>query len=423
MCSFSNATLKVSLAMAQGNPNLLRDFCWATKKSLENQADVSLTLAKHLLLNTDKNSNVVFSPISIQVILGMIAAGSSGQTLEQLLFFLKATSIDEVHYIYSHIVHLVFANGSLPGGPCLSIANFVWLEQTLFMKQSFKQVLDTYMACCHEVDFKNKAEEVRNLVNSWVETQTRSLVKQILPPYSVDKDTKLILANALYFKGDWSCEFDASRTMHLDFHLLNGNSIQVPFMTRNKKRQLSAFDGFKVLKLPYKQGGNQSSSEPSFSMYIYLPDAKDGLPALVQRAGSEPRFLDRYIPYQEINAGMFWIPKFKFEYEIELTGVMKSLGLTFPFTPDFYTGCREMVHDPAPLYVSKMYHKSFIEVDESGTEAAAATVAVMGFGSCAIPIQELRIDFVADHPFLYVIRENNTGIVQFIGQVLNPSTT
>lgn len=407
--------------MAQQNPHLLRQFCCTTQTSLQNQVDVSLTLAKHLLLKNGKDSNVVFSPISIQVILGMLAGGSSGQTLEQLLYFLKATSVDEVHYIYSHIVHLVFANGSLPGGPCLSIANFVWLEQTLFMKPSFKQVLDTYMACCHQVDFKNKAEEVRNIVNSWVETQTRSLVKQILPPGSVDETTRLILANAIYFKGNWSCEFDASRTRHFDFHLLNGYSIQVPFMTRNKKRQLSAFDGFKVLKLPYKQGGNPSSGGPSFSMYIYLPDAQDGLPALVERAGSEPRFLDRYIPYQEISAGMFWIPKFKFEYEIELSGVLKSLGLFLPFEPE--VGFREMVHDPMPLFVSKVFHKSFIEVDESGTEAAAATVAVMGFGGCAIPVQELRIDFVADHPFLYVIRENNTGIVQFIGQVLNPSTT
>ncbi|KAL6514152.1 hypothetical protein OROHE_019139 [Orobanche hederae] len=245
--------------MAQGNPNfVLREFCWATRKSLENQADVSLNLAKYILLNNGKDLNAVFSPISIQVILGMLAGGSSGQTLEQLLFFLKATSIDEIHYIYSHIVHLVFAKGSLPGGPCLSVANFIWLEQTLSMKPYFKQVLDSlYKACCQQVDFRNKAEEVRNSVNSWVETQTRGLVKQILPSGSVDGTTELILANAIYFKGEWSCEFDASRTIHFDFHLLNGYSIQVPFMTSNKERELSAFDGFKVLKLPYKQAGTK----------------------------------------------------------------------------------------------------------------------------------------------------------------------
>ncbi|KAK1395727.1 Serpin-ZX [Heracleum sosnowskyi] len=379
--------------MAQRNPNLLREFGWTTKKSLENQADVSLTLANWFQWQNPTRASL----------------------------FLKATSVDELNYIYSHIVHLIFANGSLPGGPSLSIANFVWLEQSLFLKPSFKQVLDTiYKASCQQVDFMNKAEEVRNLVNSWVETQTRSLVKQILPPDSVDSDTKLILANAIYFKGEWSCEFDASRTRNFDFHLLNGYSIQVPFMTRNEKRQLSAFDGFKVLKLPYKQGGNQSRAEPSFSMYIYLPNSKYGLPALVERAGSEPGFLDRYIPYQEINAGMFWIPKFKFEYEIELSGVLESLELVLPFKPE--AGFREMV-GCYPLVVSKIFHKSFIEVDESGTEAAAATVAVMGYGCCATRVQEFRIDFVADHPFLYVIREDQTGIVQFIGQVLNPSTT
>ena len=141
---------------------MLRHFCWTSRKSLENQADVSLTLAKHLLLNRGKDSNVVFSPISIQVILGMIAGGASGQTLDQLLWFLKASSIEEVHYIYSHIVHLVFANGSLPDGPNLSIANFVWLEQTLSLRPSFKQVLDTYKASCQRVDFKNKVSVFRS---------------------------------------------------------------------------------------------------------------------------------------------------------------------------------------------------------------------------------------------------------------------
>ncbi|KAL6514151.1 hypothetical protein OROHE_019138 [Orobanche hederae] len=156
-------------------------------------------------------------------------------------------------------------------------------------------------------------------------------------------------------------------------------------------------------------------------MYIYLPDAKNGLPALVERAGSESGFLDRYVPHQEIKAGLFWIPKFKFEYEIELSEALKSLGLVLPFHPS--VGLTQMVDHFMPLFVSKMYHKAFIEVDESGTEAAAATVVAMGFGCCAPRIPEFPIDFVADHPFLYVIREDNTGIVQFIGQVLNPSTT
>ncbi|WOH02890.1 hypothetical protein DCAR_0522280 [Daucus carota subsp. sativus] len=115
------------------------------------------------------------------------------------------------------------------------------------------------------------------------------------------------------------------------------------------------------------------------------------------------------------NGGNFWIPKFKFEYAIEASDALQSLGLVLPFKPQ--DGCTEMVYDPRPLHVSKIFQKSFIEVDERGTEAAVATGPV--FQLCCL----FKVDFVADHPFLFVIRENNSGIVQFIGQVLNPSIT
>ncbi|KAL1817804.1 hypothetical protein DCAR_0522282 [Daucus carota subsp. sativus] len=380
----------------------------------QEQVDVSLTLSKHILLNYGKDSNLVFSPISIQVILGLVAAGSSGQTLDQLLSFLKARTIDELNYLYSSIVDRVFAKDSSSSGPCLSLANGVWLQKSLTLKPSFKEVVETvYKAACGQVDFQSKEEEARNVVNSWAEKETKGLIKELFPAGSFDSLTRLVFANTLYFKGAWSCEFDASKTKHFDFHLLNGDRVQVPFMSRNEERYISKFDGFKVLKLPYGNGGIQSSDKHSFSMYIYLPDANDGLPALIEKVGSESGFLDKYIPWMAANGGNFWIPKFKFEYAIEASAALQSLGLVLPFKPR--VGCTEMVYDPRPLHVSKIFQKSFIEVDERGTEAAVATGS--GFRRLCYYV----VDFVADHPFLFVIRENNTGIVQFIGQVLNPS--
>ncbi|KAK1395734.1 Serine protease inhibitor (SERPIN) family protein [Heracleum sosnowskyi] len=158
-------------------------------------------------------------------------------------------------------------------------------------------------------------------------------------------------------------------------------------------------------------------------MYIYLPDANDGLPALIEKVGSESGFLDHYIPYKKVDGGKFWIPKFKFEYEIEASAALKSVGLVLPFDPRI--GSTEMMYDhrpPRPLHGSEIFHKSFIEVDEKGTEAAAAAPVLCNFSAFACR-EEVYIDFVADHPFLFVIRENNTGIVQFIGQVLNPLYT
>ncbi|KAL1834838.1 hypothetical protein ACET3Z_004489 [Daucus carota] len=386
--------------------------------SRKNQVDVSLTLAKHLLLNYGKDSNLVFSPLSIQVVLSLLAAGSSGETRDQLLSFLKAESVDELNSVYALLVDVVFADGSSSGGPRVSIANGVWLDESVSFKPSFQQVAETmYKAASHRVDFQNKAEEVKNLVNSWVEKETRGLIKNILN--AVGRSTQLILANALYFKGEWSSPFREFYTRNYDFYLLNSSSIQVPFMTSNEDQFISVFDGFKVLELPYKQARNQSMEKRlSFSMYIYLPDAKDGLPALIERAGSEPGFLDRYVPSRRVEVGKFRIPKFKFEYYIEASEALQSLGLVSLFGPS--GGLGELVSNSLPLFVSQIVHKSFIEVDEKGTEAAAATVVLM-LGSSCVPRVKVVTDFVADHPFLFVIRENATGMVEFIGHVLNPS--
>lgn len=257
-----------------------------------------------------------------------------------------------------------------------------------------------------------KAAKVTSEVNSWAEKETNGLIKEVLPPGSVDRTTRLIFANALYFKGAWGEKFDASATKDYDFHLPNGNSVQVPFMTSKKRQVVSAFNGFKVLGLPYKRGQDKRS----FSMYFFLPDAKDGLPSLVERVSSESRFLDHHIPYEKVETGDFKIPRFKISFGFEASDVLKGLGLVLPFSGGDLTG---MVDSAASknLYVSSIFQKSFIEVNEEGTEAAAASAAVVASRSMGFTE---KIDFVADHPFLYLIREDMTGMVLFIGHVLNP---
>lgn len=383
------------------------------RQSISNQTDVSLTLAKNVLLSHGKDSNVVFSPLSIHVVLSLIAAGSNGQTLDQLLSFLKSKTTDELNSLSSQLVDLVFADGSATGGPRLSFANGVWVDKSLSLKPSFKQVVDTlYKAASDHVDFQAKAGEVTNLVNSWAEKETSGLVKEILPSGAVDSSTRLVFANALYFKGAWNDKFDASITKDHDFHLLNGSSIQVPFMTSKKKQFISAFNGFKVLGLPYKQGGDKRQ----FSMYFFLPDAKDGLPTLAEKVGSESGFLERHIPYEKVEIGEFKVPKFKISFGFEASEALKGLGLVLPFSGE---GLTEMVDSPTGqnIYVSSIFHKSFIEVNEEGTEAAAASAGVIKLRG--LPMFD-KMDFVADHPFLFLVREDMTGVVQFIGHVLNP---
>ena len=166
--------------------------------------------------------------------------------------------------------------------------------------------------------------------------------------------------------------------------------------------------------MPYEQGPAQRRH---FSMYIFLPDEKDGLASLIEKLDSEPGFIDRHIPYEKREVEKFMVPKFKISFGIELTEVLKGLGLTLPF----HGGLTEMVEpqvgaeDP---FVSDILQKSFIEVNEQGTEAAAVSLSRM-LGCCLSDLT-VRIDFVADHPFLYVLRENMTGTLLFVGQLLNP---
>ncbi|KAL8532458.1 hypothetical protein ACS0TY_008886 [Phlomoides rotata] len=383
------------------------------QESILNQTDVSFSLAKHAISTHAKDTNLVFSPLSIHVVLGLIASGSSGPTRDQLLSFLKSKSTEELSSLSSQIATVVLADGAPLGGPRLSLANGVWVDQSVALKPSFKQIVENdYKAASARVDFQNKAVEVIKEVNTWADKKTNSLIKEILPSDSVDATTRLIFANAVYFKGVWNEKFDASVTKDHDFFLLNGSSVQAPFLTSKKKQYARAFDGFKVLGLPYKQGEDKRK----FSMYMFLPDAKDGLSPLIEKVSSTSGFIDRHLPRQQVKVTNFRIPKFKIDFGFEASEVLKGQGVVLPFSGG---GLSEMVDSSAgqDLYVSSIFHKSFIEVNEEGTEAAAASAGVVKLRGLLI---EEDLDFVADHPFLFIIREDLTGVVLFIGQLLNP---
>ncbi|KAE9458519.1 hypothetical protein C3L33_09567, partial [Rhododendron williamsianum] len=460
------------------------------KQLIRNQTDVSLSFAKQVSQSASKDSNLVFSPPLIHVVLGLIAAGSKGPTQSQVLSLLNSKSTDDLNSLTSQLVSLVFADGGPTGGPTLSFANGVWVDQSLSLKPSFEKVVDTvYKAALNHVDFQTEADEVTNEVNQWAEKQTNGLIKEVLPSGSVDDSTRLIFANALYFKGAWTEKFNASKTKNQEFHLLNGSSVQVPFMTSFEKvvdtvykaalnhvdfqteadevtnevnqwaekqtnglikevlpsgsvndstRLIFAnalyFKGAWTEKFNASKTKNQefhllngssvqvpfmtSEDKRRFSMYLYLPNAKDGLSALMRKMSSKSGFLDRHLPCKRVEVGEFLIPKFKFSFGFEASKVLKGLGLVLPFGGG--EGLIEMVDSTSvgrKLYISSIFHKACIEVNEEGTKAAAASAGILTFECYEEPEE---IDFVADHPFLFVIREDNTGAVLFIGQVLNP---
>jgi serpin B len=260
-----------------------------------------------------------------------------------------------------------------------------------------------------------QAAEVAGQVNSWVEKLTSGLIKEILPEGSVDGSTRLVLANALYFKGAWAEEFDTYMTTDREFHLLDGSSVQAPFMSSTDEQYISSHDDLKVLKLPYRRGGDPRQ----FSMYILLPDAHDGLWSLAEKVSSEPGFLEKHIPTEQVAVGQFKVPKFKISFGFEASNLLKGLGLHLPFSAE--ADLSEMVDSPTgqSLCVSSVFHRAFVEVNEAGTEAAASTAVKVMLMCLRIDSRE-KMDFVADHPFLFMIREDLTGVVLFVGHVLNP---
>ncbi|EYU25361.1 hypothetical protein MIMGU_mgv1a020709mg, partial [Erythranthe guttata] len=386
------------------------------QQSIQNQSDFSLSLAKHVITTHARDKNLVFSPLSIHIALSMVAAGSDGPTRDELLGFLKSKSIEDLNFLVSEIVTGVFSKSN--GGhrrPRLSLANGVWVEQSNRLKPAFREIMhNSYKAVSNHVDFQNKAEEVREEVNAWAEKETNGLIKDLLQPGSISSDAMLILANAVYFKGTWQEEFDEWDTIDFEFFLQSGSSVKARFMCGGGCYQfIRAFDGFKVLRLPYVKAEDNNRK---FSMYFFLPDAKDGLPDLVKKFGSESRFIENHIPHKAVKAGNFIIPKFKIGFGFEASGLVNGLGVVHPFFGG--GGVSEMVEEV--LYVSKIFHKSFIEVNEQGTEAAAVTEDEMGMGWCMEEERETTVDFVADHPFLFVVREDVSGVVLFVGQLLNP---
>ncbi|KAA8530476.1 hypothetical protein F0562_005185 [Nyssa sinensis] len=372
-----------------------------------------------LLRAADRGSNFVLSPLSFHVLLILLAVGSTGKTLEQLLFHLGSKNIDDLNFLSSQIVALITTTGpsegkSLLAGPLLSFVNGAWVDQRFSLKPSFKGFVEgVYKAEAREVDFLNKADKVRDEINSWSESATKGLIKELLPSGSLDDDTTLVLANALYFKGTWSRKFDETMTRDRDFRLLGGQLVRVPFMTaRQYEQQLyGSFDGYKILRIPYQNGQNASQ----FSMYFFLPHEVDGLQNLVHKFNSNPGFLNQQFTLWKENLPNFWIPRFKFSFQFEASESIKQLGLNEPLMD--LGEITEMVDSPqgGRLCLSKIFHKSYIEVNEDGTEAAASSALRMKC-SATYPTPS----FVADHPFLFMIREETSRIVLFIGAVLNP---
>ncbi|XLR24526.1 hypothetical protein S83_052426 [Arachis hypogaea] len=231
------------------------------------------------------------------------------------------------------------------------------------------------------------------------------------------------MANTLYFKGLWwdSNTFRQKDTRDGDFHLLDGScSVKVPFMDGSHRRYAIAhhYQDFKVLSLDYKVASSENVPRRRYTMHIFLPDEINGLPALVEKVFSDSVSLESMLPFSNVDLGKLKIPRFKLSFKVEASPMLKEMGLVLPFMKEALI--TEIVEERA-VSISEIIQKCIIEVNEEGTKAAAATTMHPPAG-CAAPRKNKPppFDFIADHPFLFLIREQYTETVLFVGQVLNP---
>ncbi|KAL5705109.1 NADH:ubiquinone reductase (H(+)-translocating) [Ranunculus cassubicifolius] len=378
-----------------------------------------LRIANECAKTQAKDQNFVFSPYSIQLALSLLTNGSTGSTKAELLTFLEEENLDDLNTKNGRLLDLLCKIAE--GDPILSVVGGIWIDQSLTLKPTFKRNAEKfYKAKVDTVDFQDKAhaKEAVHKVNEWADEATNGLIKSVLPEGSFTPSTRVVLANALFFKGRWSEEFEIDATFDSKFFLLDGNSVEVPFMySWCDRRRIATFDDFKILELPY------GCDSFDYHMSILLPNKRDGLQPLMEMLSSDPLFMEKYIipPISSVSVGDFRVPKFKITYGFDAIEVLKALGLQLPFSSRVkLDGIAEGLNSQ----VSKVIHKSYIDVNEEGTEAAGVTVKMDSEWCNSIPIRPIAlVDFVADHPFMFMVRENLSGAVLFMGQVVNPCCT
>ncbi|MBM4030958.1 MAG: serpin family protein [Planctomycetes bacterium] len=351
-----------------------------------------------------KEGNLFFSPYSISSALAMTYAGARGETATQMA---KALHFDleaaKLHEAFGRLTTELNAAGKKSEFE-LAVANALWVQQGFeLLKEYLDLTKSAYGASPHFVDFEKATEAARQTINKWVEEQTRDKIKELIPKGMLGAMARLVLTNAIYFKGRWASEFAKDFTNDAPFTLAGGEKVNVPTMHQMSQFPLFAGDGFQALVLPYR--GN------ILSMAILLPAKHDGLPALEKALSAEA--LAKWLAGAQPQLVAVALPKFKATTTILLAGTLQGMGMAaaFGLPPADFSG----MTGKKDLFISQVIHKAFVDVNETGTEAAAATAVIMEGGEPPRPAA-----FVADRPFLFLIRDNRSGSILFMGRLVNP---
>ena len=368
-----------------------------------------------------REGNLCLSPLSIMTALAMTANGAAGDTLAEMektlhcsgnLSQLNASMRDLLEDFRKRKEQAAALAEKKParkaGGPSFdfTVTNSLFGQEGYPFRREFLATLEkSYRAPLRFADFRKRAEAERVRINEWVSARTNKKIEDLLPEGSLDSSTGLLLVNALYFKAGWRYAFPKSATKPAPFHLAPDRAIETPTMHTTKRFGYFKEDGYTAVSLPYSQ---------NFAMLALVPDEIDGLPALEKTLSSERLTALSRLPARKV---ALHLPKFRIEGDtIALTNPLRKLGMNLAFTRG--ANFSLMTSDPRGLSIDDIYHKTFIAVDEKGTEAAAATAVVMTFRS--LPRPEKPIEVRLDRPFLYAIVDTRTQTALFLGRIVDP---
>ena len=357
------------------------------------------------------DENLFYSPYSVSIALAMTYAGARNNTADEMAQALHFTLPSaRLHPAFNKLALELESRSKAEGlepdqAFQLSVANSLWGQSGFHFEQEFLDALAlNYAAGMRLVDYQKDAEAARLAINDWVSKSTNQKIKDIIPQGALDALARLVLANAVYFKAAWQYPFDPDATQPGPFRLLDGTTVDVPMMRETENRSCMQGDGFRSVELLYT--GWQ------LSMWIILPD--EGHFRDVESL-LDAGFLDSIEKALTLKKVHLAMPKFKFEWSSGVVDGLMALGMRDAFDQeraDFsgMTGGRD-------LYIKDVLQKAFISVDEKGTEAAAATVVIMR--PVSEPSEEMEVNL--DRPFFFLIRDNPTGTILFVGRVTNPA--
>lgn len=360
------------------------------------------------LVENHWEQNIFISPASISLALAMTYNGAEGSTRQAMSGTLGFGSLtnEQINTSYGSLLSVLNnADTSLQ----LSIANSLWANNKIQFKVSFiEPAKQFYLAEVSSLNFADPGTVSK--INNWVSEKTHGKIRSIIE--KIEESDILYLLNAIYFKGNWSKKFDKRFTKEQNFTLLSSKTQLLPLMYQTGRYQYLRGENFQAVSLPYGNG--------RISMYIVLPDSNVEYKYFYQHQFKYSNW-EKWASEFHAMGGNVRLPRFKLENNFQLNDELQSLGMeiSFDFEHANFRGMCQLT-DWENVFISKVTHKTFVEVNEEGTEAAAATIVSMGYSSAAISQPEPVFSMIVNHPFFCVVRDNETGMILFMGSIVNP---